>query len=143
MVEYVIEKYNETLMDTCVSTSEFSECYVYAKLLNRLPELGQFVPCNEKGEVIKGKPISSINKYAEWDTWERRKEEYHAAQERVIFKGWEAVKKRLPHPNTHVKLGKLDFKFDKYGLFIEPYDSVDGERVSTLNDIAHLRLEMK
>jgi len=68
----------------------------FAKLTNREPKLGDFIPCGEDGNIL-GKPdIHSLDH----STAVAMHNEYQAALDRVIFKGdWELIESE-----THIEL---------------------------------------
>ena len=84
--EYVIEQYNTSQDNSIDRLANFSRCFRYAKLTNRPPKLGDFIPCDEDGNVLEEPEQyldSSIN-----DDWSKgKKKQYKAAKDRVIFKG--------------------------------------------------------
>lgn len=60
----------------------------YAKLLSQPLTLGMFVPCDEEGNVLKGKPLSPAED-SDWIKWENEQEDYFKALDKVIFEGFE------------------------------------------------------
>jgi hypothetical protein len=85
--EYVIDcYYNNKIENDGVSEQLLIDIIYFAKLTNREPELGDFIPCDEEGNVLD-EPVDTIGGV------EFYAKKYQAAKDRVIFKGdWEVVK---------------------------------------------------
>jgi len=76
--EYTIEQLESNSLN--INSDVIQKIYNYAKLTNRQPKLGDFVPCDEDGDVMD-EPIDTIGGV---ELYAKR---YQAAQDRVIFKG--------------------------------------------------------
>jgi hypothetical protein len=85
--EYVIDcYYNNKIENDGVSEQLLIDIIYFAKLTNRTPKLGDFIPCDEEGNVLD-EPVDTIGGV------EFYAKKYQAAKDRVIFKGdWEVVK---------------------------------------------------
>jgi hypothetical protein len=91
--EYVIDcYYNNKIENDGVSEQLLIDIIYFAKLTNREPELGDFIPCDEEGNPFPLTQKVSFVNGENVENWEISKE-YKAAKDRVIFKGdWEVVK---------------------------------------------------
>jgi hypothetical protein len=88
--DYVIDVYDKT--DTTLESLATALDYVndFAKLTNRAPKLGDFVSCDEDGNVLEKPDTHLLNHF----TAVAMQNEYQAALDRVIFDGdWEVVDK--------------------------------------------------
>jgi len=84
--DYVIERY-----DVANEEASMPLYYIgkYAELTNRQPKLGDFIPCDENGEVLEKPDIHSLDH----SIAVALNHEYQQALDRVIFKGdWEVQK---------------------------------------------------
>jgi len=50
--------------------------------------LWMFIPCGEDGMPLK-RPVDNSNNHDEWCAYECLRQEYQAAEQRVLFEGWE------------------------------------------------------
>jgi len=84
--EYVIDcYYNNKIENDGVSEQLLIDIIYFAKLTNRTPKLGDFIPCDEEGNVLD-EPVDTIGGV------EFYAKKYQAAKDRVIFKGdWECL----------------------------------------------------
>lgn len=105
MTDFVIKSNKE--IDGVLECNEI--ILKYAEFLKQPLTLGMFVPCDKKGNVLKGKPLSPAPD-SEWIRWENEEFEFYEAKEKVLFKGfnykfnvdkdgkkWEYVKNEFPH----------------------------------------------
>jgi len=53
--------------------------------------LWMFIPCSEDGEPIK-RPVDNSNNHDEWCAYECLRQEYQAAEQRVLFEGCKLIK---------------------------------------------------
>lgn len=71
----------------------------YAKLTNRQPKLGDFIPCGEDGNVLE-EPSEDGKGFTGLGEWKDAVKQYQQALYRVIFKGdWELIESE-----THIEL---------------------------------------
>ena len=106
--DYVIEQF-EKWRSFPSEKSSYLVCYNFAKLTNRAPRLGDFVPCDEDGNVLEEPNLDDFifeehpelvgnPKEYNYDAFEKYLNEYQAAQDRVIFAGdWEVVQSFESH----------------------------------------------
>ena len=96
--DYVIKRF-ETILRIEHFATAFRQCYDFSKLTNRAPRLGDFVPCDEEGNVLEepdstmdyGISDSSVNDSDAYE-YQSQCKAYVKAQDRVIFAGdWEVV----------------------------------------------------
>lgn len=59
----------------------------YANFLKQHLTLSMFVPCDEEGNVLLGKPLSPAED-SEWIRWENEQESFFEAREKVLFEGF-------------------------------------------------------
>ena len=89
--DYVIEQQNRGLFVNENVSDKLYLCYNFANLTNRAPRLGDFIPCDEDGNVLE-KPYS-LSYYSDicgYQHGQNKIAQYKAALDRVIFKGdWE------------------------------------------------------
>lgn len=137
--EYVIEMFDDgTLENTfCI------KCNNYAKLTNRAPRLGDFIECDEEGNVLeRPKPYRKWLKSWQGEDGFEDCERYQAAQKKIIFKGdWEVDEDGenyifLRDANrTLVQFRKRDMTFrDEYGKEITRIEDLPRE-VEFKNDV--------
>lgn len=90
--DYVIEKSDLYWSDKVDLNDFIGNTENFAKLTNRAPRLGDFVPCDEDGNVLE-EPYRYRDGFTSKETAIQNKEDwnkFHQAQSRVIFKGdWE------------------------------------------------------
>jgi len=96
MMRPTLHEYNLKKLSDLDCTA-ISDVLNFTKITNRAPELGDFVPCDENGNVLE-EPKNydkwlSEDYYTEVETtWIRNCSRYQAAQSRTIFKGeWDAT----------------------------------------------------
>lgn len=65
----------------------------YANFLKQPLTLGMFVPVDEDGNVLLGKPLSPA-KDSEWIRWENEEFEFYKAKEKVLFEGFKICDRR-------------------------------------------------
>jgi hypothetical protein len=95
--EYVIEfdSNAQTIRD---SVMDFTELVCkYAEITNRAPRLGDFVPCDEEGNVLENPDIH----YLDHSIAVALNYEYQTAKDKVIFDGFEY--KKLKHGVEQLK----------------------------------------
>jgi len=117
--EYNLQKLSD------LDCTAISDVLNFTKLTNRAPKLGDFIPCDEDGNVLD-EPKNydkwlSEDYYTEVETtWIRNCSTYQAAQSRTIFKGdWEFEEADLEDCfNGYLKNGnKIWFVYIKDGIF--------------------------
>lgn len=59
----------------------------YAKFLSQPLTLGMFVPVDENGNALQGKPLSPAPD-SEWIRWENEEFEFYKAKDKVLFEGF-------------------------------------------------------
>jgi hypothetical protein len=111
----------------------FRKTLKFAKLTNRTPRLGDFVPCDENGNVLKKPELLEGETYDGYK-YHSRNHKYKKALNRVIFSGdWEVT-----------KLGNSTWvQFDEWLEFLF---SIDGECTfygKPINRIEDLPLEIE
>lgn len=83
MIDFVISQW-----DKDISREEFAQLTIkYATFLKQPLTLGMFVPTDEDGNVLEGKPLSPAPD-SEWLRWENERPEFFEAKERVLFEGF-------------------------------------------------------
>jgi hypothetical protein len=91
-VEYLNEAQRPDVIMEYMANA-FQKTLKFAKLTNRAPRLGDFVPCDEEGNVLE-KP-NSLSYYSDicgYQHGQNKIAQYQSAQDRVIFAGyWEVV----------------------------------------------------
>lgn len=87
MIEYLYAQRLRRAAGLATYKNAFIQSYKYAEFLESTPKLGDFVPVNEKGEVME-KPIQHST--GEFDTIEVM--EWDAARSRILWDGWEIGK---------------------------------------------------
>jgi hypothetical protein len=118
--DYVIEQYNTSQDNSIDRLANFSRCFRYAKLTNRPPKLGDFIPCDEDGNVLE-----EPKNFEQWTRKELNVSyyidsnnyvQYQAAKDRVIFKGDWGVEPLLGG-SVDIFNKEQDWKvrFDEYG----------------------------
>lgn len=120
-------------MEDFVLTKNISDLYQhnadqirnYAQLLKQPPELWMFVPCSN------GQPIYENTS---------GKLTYGLAVRECLFEGFEVVNSRGGY--VKVKHGKYTITNDNFGLWLEPYDSCDGIRLTTISDLTKYNLPL-
>lgn len=117
--EYTIEQLSDL---DCTAVSNVLN---YAKLTNRQPKLGDFVPCDDEGNVLekpKGFDNKKILSGADYQTpdWMLRCQQYQQALDRVIFKGdWEIH--YINETETCIHNGAYQISFTKNRCFCMNY----------------------
>lgn len=99
----------------------------YANFLKQPLTLGMFVPCDLEGDVLE-EPL--MCNWIRIEDYNKAKNEYQQAKERVLFEGFKYPDRRGGNPT--VKNDRLEITFDQYGAFLEPYDSCDGIRLNSI-----------
>ncbi|MDV3568145.1 hypothetical protein CMU71_14725 [Elizabethkingia anophelis] len=147
MTEFV-EKYTAPV----VSDNQSSEV---AKLLNNLKlisnynkflkqplTLGMFVPVDERGKPYDMQEVEVWKNHSQYSTHYRQELEFfEQACERVLFEGF----KLLSDYNGMYRLRNtqnVDITFDSYGCYAEPFDSIPGKRINTIEEITYLELTL-
>ena len=117
--DYVIDGFNEKELFP-------REAYNFAKLTNRAPRLGDFVPCDDDSNVLE-KPEGYINWLRAGTANFHHNEqclEYQAAQDRVIFNGdWEVIDQDLDWVQIRSKDLKLDIEWSGNECDVTVWDS--------------------
>ncbi|MCT4024379.1 hypothetical protein HZP91_15310 [Elizabethkingia anophelis] len=119
----------------------------YTKFLKQQTQLGFFIPCENNI------PLQEPIKYKEWLSLKEKNTEfyfnsenkdceaYHKAKSRVLFEGFEL----LSDYNGMYRLRNaqnIDITFDSYGCYAEPFDSIPGKRINTIEEITYLDLTL-
>jgi hypothetical protein len=121
--EYNLQKLSD------LDCTAISDVLNFTKLTNRAPRLGDFVPCDEEGNVLEepenwhqisySKPNHGTQEFfnvahTKLDIHPAEAQEYQAAQDRVIFAGdWEVD--GIGTQRTIIKLGRIEMWFEKNG----------------------------
>lgn len=84
MTDFVLQEYEKRNYYTYQGEKVLSAIKDYAILLKQPLTLGMFVPCDEAGNVLKGKPLSPAPD-SEWTRWENEEIEFFKAKDRVLF----------------------------------------------------------
>jgi len=88
----------------------------YAKFFTRPLEKWMFVPCDEKGNVLKGKPLSPAPD-SEWIRWENEQEHYFKALSKVLFAGFQCIGESEEY--SEIELTGKDFWITIFGKEVE------------------------
>ncbi|CAI9673423.1 MULTISPECIES: hypothetical protein [Elizabethkingia] len=111
----------------------------YAQFLKQPLALWMFVSINSKGEIAQ-RPEWKNNKGGELQ-FEYENKEYEEAKSRVLFEGF----KLLSDYNGMYRLRNaqnVDITFDSHGCYAEPFDSIPGKRINTIEEITYLDLTL-
>ena len=96
--DYVVEKFEERIELKSAHSKFVSKVHRFAKLTNRAPRLGDFVPTDEDDNVLEEpkywkEHLSGLIAMADTGIHLEKCKQYQTAKDRVIFKGeWEVVK---------------------------------------------------
>ena len=114
--DYNLQKLSE------LDCTAISDVLNFTKLTNRAPRLGDFVPCDDEGNVLE-KPVNLIGKRTA-EEWKMLNEQYQAAQDRVIFAGdWEVVDQDKDWVLIRSKELKLDIEWSGNECDVTVWDS--------------------
>jgi len=110
--------------------SSYLVCYKFAKLTNRAPRLGDFVPCDNEGNVLE-KPecdcltVLDKERCGQWDK-KHPCMEYQQAFDRVIFKGdWKVIEgSNSDHTRIYCKQLNTTIDFELSGVSLIRTDSI-------------------
>lgn len=90
--EFILEQ-SEKYLKGFIALNEYHSITLnYANFLKKPLTLGMFIPVDEEGNVLLGKPLSPA-KDSEWIRWENEEIEYSKAKSKVLFEGFEFVRK--------------------------------------------------
>jgi len=90
MTDFVIENENMVKQTESEMSKDLFKLAQYAHFLKQPLEKWMFVPCDEKGNLLKGKPLSP-NTDAEWIRWENEEFEFYKARDKVLFENFKFV----------------------------------------------------
>jgi len=149
--DYVIDVYDkaDTTLESCATALDYVNDF--AKLTNRAPRLGDFIPCDEDGNFSEepdstmdyGISDSSVN---DSDAYEYQSQcrAYVKAQDRVIFKGdWEVVSNEYWVVIRNKEL-KIDLEFNDIQCDVTDWDDQWNTRdVFEINRIEELPREIE
>lgn len=135
MTDFVIEAEKIVTLKCWAFGTFYLNTIDHAKFLQQTPTLGMFVPTDEDGNVLEGKPLSPATD-KEWDVWEKEKDAFKEAEQRVIFDGWEFESEL---ENT-VFIGRhIDsMVFTKGGKI-----NINGKNIETIEDLVPYNLILK
>ena len=86
MVEYILNLKTSLNKEKTLDVWTWKDSVIeYAKFLKQPLRLEMFVPCDDEGKELKGKPLSPASD-GEWDRWEKEKDIYKKAVDKVVFK---------------------------------------------------------
>jgi len=89
--DYVIEKFDNAVFYPATVLIKIKD---YAKLTNRAPKLGDFVPCGDDGNVLI-EPSSDGKGFQDLGEWKDAVKKYAKAYNQVIFEGdWMVIGER-------------------------------------------------
>lgn len=132
MTEYVMWLFSQDIKDIILEEKSWREIRLYqildyAQLLQYPLSLGQFIPCDSKGNPIE-KPE---HKNPGHSTFEMHQvQEYQEAVDRVIFEGWESV----PDIVSNYKGG---------GVYSQKVGYIDGRmKYKTIEDAITAKIEL-
>lgn len=108
MTDFVIENENMVKQTESEMSKDLFKLAQYAHFLKQPLEKWMFVPCDENGNVLKGKPLSPATN-SEWIRWENEEFEFYKARDKVLFENFRFVE-------SH-KIG-IDYNLD---YFVFPY----------------------
>ncbi|HAY3504313.1 TPA: hypothetical protein JRX02_002939 [Elizabethkingia anophelis] len=118
--------------------------YKYTQFLKQPLALWMLIPCDENNMPLK--EPESYNMYldlaiAPANSWTKICKLYREAKSRVLFEGF----KLLSDYNGMYRLRNaqnVDITFDSYGCYAEPFDSIPGKRINTIEEITYLDLTL-
>ncbi|ATL45433.1 hypothetical protein CQS02_20075 [Elizabethkingia miricola] len=123
---------------------KYDDIYSYADFLKQPLALWMFVPVDENNLPLE-EPIYSITNYGAspeaFKRFEEDRKKFEQAKSRVIFEGF----KLLSDYNGMYRLRNaqnIDITFDSYGCYAEPFDSIPGKRINTIEEITYLDLTL-
>ncbi|MCT3691028.1 hypothetical protein HZQ92_05510 [Elizabethkingia anophelis] len=152
MTDFVLSILNNTSPNNFVKGVE--SIRAYAEFLKQPLALWMFVPCDEEGKPLE-EPTKekygwfSSTSYEEESGWmyEGGEDKYQEA-----FTEWQKSKERvffefklLSDYNGMYRLRNaqnVDITFDSYGCYAEPFDSIPGKRINTIEEITYLDLTL-
>ena len=85
---------------------KYNKIMAKMKFNDSQPKLGDFVACNEAGEVMEEPEEGQFKKYIEPKPYEERVNEYQSALDRRLWKGWEI--------KEHPEYGKMLYDGEHY-----------------------------
>lgn len=85
---YFILGQSENYLKGFIALNEYHSITLnYANFLKQPLTLGMFVPVDEEGNVLLGKPLSPA-KDSEWIRWENEEFKFYKAKDNVLFEGF-------------------------------------------------------
>ncbi|MVW92442.1 hypothetical protein FCL53_10745 [Elizabethkingia meningoseptica] len=143
MTDFVLSILNNTSPNNFVKGVE--NIRAYAEFLKQPLALWMFVPCDEDG-----KPLEEPKNYGIWIDLHNSSgstmgfenhEKYLKSKSRVLLEAF----KLLSDYNGMYRLRNaqnVDITFDSYGCYAEPFDSIPGKRINTIEEITYLDLTL-
>lgn len=153
MVEFVLQEeayINQFNTRDARTADPYNRIVNYAKFLSQPLQLGMFVPCDDEGKYLINPdlPAPFCRDCADENGTcpnsgypcepKEATEVYSKAKEKVLFKGFEVLNTRVGM--SVVNNGRLEFEFDEYGCWLNPYDSCDGVRINKIEILSNLNL---
>jgi len=122
MVDFVLEQDEEPILG--LISHDYRKIRRYANFLNKPLNLGMFVPCDSKGNVLVEPKNTYLNDLSSEESTHRLNllKEYQEAKDRVIFDGFEvfrSVSALISFSKVKNGLGRLDW--NKEGNFMMGY----------------------
>ncbi|MCT3817804.1 hypothetical protein HZQ56_17850 [Elizabethkingia anophelis] len=149
MTDFVINLNEKRMSSNPYNERDYDNYFIcevveYAKFLKQSLALWMFVPCDENNVPLK--EPESYNMYldlhiAPANSWTKICKLYREVKSRVLFKGF----KLLSDYNGMYRLRNaqnVDITFDSYGCYAEPFDSIPGKRINTIEEITYLDLPL-
>jgi len=136
MVDYIL-KFNKDFLES----DEFEETYVgvydYAVFLNQPLKLEMFVPCDNKGNVLK-EPIEDEYNLGDIHAGYFRQEceQYQQALKKVIFSEFEDL------ANDGISMSLCNDKAVELYYSFKNGFRLNGSKIETIQDIIHLKIEL-
>ncbi|WP_407501480.1 hypothetical protein [Elizabethkingia anophelis] len=145
MTDFVLSILNNTSPNNFVKGVE--NIRAYAQFLKQPLALWMFIACDENNMPLE-KPVAPKNFWESdeqdaqlWAQYQYDIDMYEKAKSRVLFEGF----KLLSDYNGMYRLRNaqnVDITFDSYGCYAEPFDSIPGKRINTIEEITYLDLTL-
>ncbi|EKT3963865.1 hypothetical protein NTJ20_001359 [Flavobacterium psychrophilum] len=111
MTDFVLDQYEKLKSPTLFEETVFN----YAIFLKQPLKLEMFIPCDEKGNILKGKPLSP-NTDAEWIRWEKEEFEFYKARDKVLFNNFKFVESHKEGIDNNLEYFIFPYGENRFGL---------------------------